>query len=158
LKRAWQITGTVYAIVFALWAQQSWQLSLTDSLGPGPGFFPFSLSLIGLALSVALVVRIGRGADLAAEPGARADMPVLPSGAALGQVLLVLGALTGVALMLETLGFRIVMALFCLIVLPALGARNWIVIALFAAAASLGVNALFSDLLKVPLPLGVFGL
>ena len=55
------------------------------------------------------------------------------------------------------MGFRIVAAAFCLIVLPALGARSWPVIIVFAAAASFGVYAVFSDLLKVSLPAGVFG-
>jgi hypothetical protein len=49
-------------------------------------------------------------------------------------------------------------AAFCLVVLPALGARNVFVIILFAAAASFGVHALFSDLLKVSLPVGALGL
>ena len=53
------------------------------------------------------------------------------------------------------LGFQIVMAAFCVVVLRVLGARSWWVIIVFAVAASIGVHAVFSDLLKVPLPGGV---
>ena len=47
--------------------------SLIDALGPGPGFFPFWLSLIGAALTVALLVETARDRDapagsIAAEP------------------------------------------------------------------------------------------
>ena len=88
MKRAWQITGTTFAILFAAWAEQSWRLSLTDSLGPGPGFFPFWLSLIGLVLSVALVVRVGRAQD----PALEVTSPVFPGAGALRNVLVVLGS------------------------------------------------------------------
>ena len=37
--------------------------SLIDALGPGPGFFPFWLSLIGLALTVAILVETVRSRE-----------------------------------------------------------------------------------------------
>ena len=60
---------------FAMW--QSLLLSLTDRLGPGPGFFPFWLGLIGTVLALALLVTTFREA---ADP-ADADTHVLPDGA-----------------------------------------------------------------------------
>ena len=48
-------TGAMLAFcLFALW--QSLLLSLTDRLGPGPGFFPFWLALIGALLAIALLI------------------------------------------------------------------------------------------------------
>jgi putative tricarboxylic transport membrane protein len=152
LQRAWQFAGSAFVVLFVLWAHQSWQLSLTNALGPGPGFFPFWLSVIGCALSIALVALARRASDSPEPPEAEVDWP---RGRVLLQILVVLGALAGVAASLESLGFQIVMAAFCLVVLPALGARNWWVIIIFAVAASLGVHAVFSDLLKVPLPAGL---
>ena len=32
MKRGWQCTGIVFAIVFAAWAYEAWKLSLTDAL------------------------------------------------------------------------------------------------------------------------------
>lgn len=154
MKRGWQCTGAVFAILFAAWAYQAWKLSLTDALGPGPGFFPFFLALSGVVLAVLLVRQAGDAAP--AEEEARARL--LPRGAALRAVLVLLAALVGVAVLLEPLGFRLTVALFCLLLLPALGTRNKLVIAVFALAASFGVHALFSDLLKVPLPVGLLGI
>jgi putative tricarboxylic transport membrane protein len=154
MKRGWQCTGTAFAILFAVWAQQSWTLSLTDALGPGPGFFPFVLSLIGAALAIALAMRAGSIEDVSAPSG----QPLFPRGRSLRTVLLVLAALAAVAFLLEPLGFRLTVAAFCLVLLPTLGARNRLVVAAFAAAASFGVYSIFADLLKVPLPVGVLGI
>jgi putative tricarboxylic transport membrane protein len=154
MKRGWQYTGMIFALLFAVWAQQAWHLSLTDPLGPGPGFFPFFLAVLGAILAIALVLQAGS----AAENGERAAQHLLPQGAALRTVTVLLAALVGVAMLLEPLGFRLTMGLFCLVLLPALGARNVLVIAAFCAAASFGVYALFSDLLKVPLPIGLLGI
>ena len=154
MKRGWQCTGIVFAVVFAVWAYQAWRLSLTDTLGPGPGFFPFFLALGGVALAIALVRQAGN----AFEGDPQAEQPLLPRGAALRRVVILLAALAGVALLLEPLGFRLVVAMFCLLLLPALGARNYLVVVIFAGAASFGVYGLFSDLLKVPLPIGSLGI
>ena len=154
MKRGWQYAGAAFAILFALWAQQAWKLSLTDTLGPGPGFFPFILALLGLLLALLLVFR----ADAVTRQSEHAFDPVLPARGARFPVGVLLGSLIAVALLLEPLGYRLTVAAFSVVVLPALGARNFVVIGLFAAAASFGVYAVFSDLLKVPLPSGVLGL
>ena len=68
-------TGAMLAFcLFALW--QSLLLSLTDRLGPGPGFFPFWLALIGIVLAVALLISTAR------EPRDPADdeTRILPHG------------------------------------------------------------------------------
>jgi putative tricarboxylic transport membrane protein len=154
LKRAWQMTAAAFAVLFVAWAQQSWNLSLTDALGPGPGFFPFWLALIGTALAIALIVRLQRQSQVEDTT----PVSILPRGPAVRPVVTLLGALIGVAMLLEPLGFRICIAAFCLIVLPAIGARNWLVIVTFALVSSFGIYALFSDLLKVPLPFGLLGI
>jgi putative tricarboxylic transport membrane protein len=150
LKRGWQYTGIAFAVLFGFWAQQAWTLSLTDALGPGPGFFPFFLALIGVVLATIVALRAGSTVEPAAG-----NEPVLPRGRALRTVCVLLAALVLVAALLDVLGFRVTVAAFCLLLLPVLGARSPWVIAAFTAAASFGEYALFSDLLKVPLPTGV---
>ncbi|MGH8631671.1 MAG: tripartite tricarboxylate transporter TctB family protein [Burkholderiales bacterium] len=153
MKRAWQIAAAVFAVLFVLWAQQSWRLSLRDTLGPGPGFFPFWLSVIGAALAIVLIAQTRRSADPAPADAA----PLLPEDEALGRVLKVLAGLAAATALLDVLGYRIAVAAFCVFLLRALGSRNWWVVGVFAAAASFGVHAVFSDLLKVPLPAGLLG-
>ena len=55
--RRGRLAATGLMLVFCLFAiWQSLLLSLTDRLGPGPGFFPFWLGLIGALLAVALLI------------------------------------------------------------------------------------------------------
>jgi putative tricarboxylic transport membrane protein len=125
--------------------------SLSDALGPGPGFFPFWLSVIGAALTVALALQTARGADAAA-------ISILPGGQAALQAGAVLVALAVAAALLEPLGFRLTMLIFIAGLLLALGARSPVAIALTALAGSFGVFHVFFYWLKVPLPIGALGL
>jgi putative tricarboxylic transport membrane protein len=125
--------------------------SLTDALGPGPGFFPFWLSLIGAVLTCAILIKDARSRDTAAAS-------ILPTGQALLQGAGVLVALSVAAALLEPLGFRLTMVLFIAGLLLALGARSPTAILLTAAAGSFGVFHVFYYWLKVPLPIGALGL
>jgi putative tricarboxylic transport membrane protein len=125
--------------------------SLTDSLGPGPGFFPFWLSLTGGALTIVILVDTLRSR----EPDAAG---ILPDGKAAVQAGAVLIALVAAAVLLEPLGFRLTMLVFIAGLLAALGARSLPGIAVTALALSFGVFHVFYYWLKVPLPVGAFGL
>ena len=122
-------------------------------MGPGPGFFPFWLSLIGIALTGAMLVQLARGnifADAAVE--------ILPNRQAALQAGAVLVALVAAAALLEPLGFRLTMLPFVAGLLLVLGARSLIAIALTAVAGSFGVFHVFYYWLKVPLPIGALGI
>ena len=67
-------------------------------------------------------------------------------------------ALIAAAAAFEPLGFRLTMLVFIAVLLPMLGARSWIAIALCAVAGSFGVFHVFFYWLKVPLPIGVLGI
>jgi putative tricarboxylic transport membrane protein len=125
--------------------------SLMDVLGPGPGFFPFCLSLIGAALTIAVGVDTARSVDSGAAS-------ILPSGPAALQAGAVLVGLVVAAAVLEPLGFRLTMLIFIPGLLLALGARSPAAISLTALAGSFGVFHVFFYWLKVPLPIGVLGL
>ena len=152
MQRAWKIAGGAFAVLFAVWAYESWQLSFQDALGPGPGFFPFCLSIIGVALGIALIFQNAH----ASEPVSAADGALLPAGDAMRKVILVLVGLIAVTALLDVVGYRMAVGTFCIFLLYILGARNWWVIIAFALVASFGIDELFSDLLKVPLPGGLF--
>jgi putative tricarboxylic transport membrane protein len=126
--------------------------SLSDALGPGPGFFPFWLSVIGVALTIAIMVETLRGQDDADASD------IVPTGKAALQAGTVLIALAAATALLEPLGFRLTMLVFIAGLLAALGARSLLGIALAAVALSFGVFHVFYYWLKVPLPVGAFGL
>ena len=87
-----------------------------------------------------------------------AGVEILPDRSAALQAGSVLIALIAAAVAFEPLGFRLTTLAFIAGLLPVLGARSWIAIALCAVAGSFGVFHVFFYWLKVPLPIGVFGI
>ena len=65
--------------IFAAALVTSLGYSLADALGPGPGFFPFWLSLLGAALTVVILVETAR------EPTYITTGSILPSRQAAGK-------------------------------------------------------------------------
>jgi putative tricarboxylic transport membrane protein len=137
--------------VFLATLVTSLSYSLTDALGPGPGFFPFWLSLIGAVLTVAILIETVRDRSIAGTD-------ILPGREAANQGGVVLLALAAAAALFEPLGYRLTMLLFIAGLLPALGARSPSAILLTALAGSFGVFHVFLYWLKVPLPIGALGL
>jgi putative tricarboxylic transport membrane protein len=137
--------------IFAAALVTSLDYSLKDALGPGPGFFPFWLSLLGAALTLALLVETARSHDVASGS-------ILPRRQAAWQAGGALIALAAAAALLEPLGFRLTMLIFIAALLFALGARSPSAILLTALAGSFGVFHVFFYWLKVPLPIGALGL
>jgi putative tricarboxylic transport membrane protein len=152
-KSGWQIACLCLLAIFLPALVTSLGYSLTDALGPGPGFFPFWLSLIGAALSAAMLAQVtmgktDEGIAISLAPDRRMTLQ------AIGVVI----ALTAAAALFEPLGYRLTMLPFIVGVLFILGARSPIAIALTALAGSFGVFHVFYHWLKVPLPIGEFGL
>lgn len=155
LRRGWQIGALALLAICLFFAWQSWELALFDRLGPGAGFFPFWLSLIGAGLCIALLVE-ARPRRAGAEP-AREPERLLPRGRAAGRVLAIVAALALAAALIEPLGYRLTALLFLAGLLPALGARAPLAVAVVALLGSFGVYVVFNDWLDVVLPVGWFG-
>ena len=153
MRRGWQVACVCLLGVFLAALVTSLGYSLTDALGPGPGFFPFWLSLIGIALTGAMLVQLARSTIFA-----DATAVALPDWRAALQAGSVLIALTAALALFEPLGFRLTMLLFIAGLLTALGARSPAAIVLTALAGSFGVFHIFYYWLKVPLPIGALGL
>ena len=152
MKRGWQVAAVGLLLIFALFAYESFKLSLRDTLGPGPGFFPFWLGLLGAALSVILLIQLHLGrVDVSDE------MLTFDRAGTRGVVVVLVGLVAATAL-LDVVGFRLAMLLLIAFLLVVLGARNRLAIAICAGAGSFGVYHVFFDLLKVPLPAGIFGI
>jgi putative tricarboxylic transport membrane protein len=153
VRRGWPVACICLLGVFIPALITSLGYSLTDALGPGPGFFPFWLSLIGIILTGAILVQLARGTQFA-----DAAEPILPDREAALQAAAVLIALALAATLLEPLGFRLTMLPFIAGLLLALGARSLVAIGLTAIAGSFGVFHVFYYWLKVPLPIGALGM
>lgn len=153
MKRAWQIACVAFMAFAIFWLIVSFEYPYKDRLGPGPGFFPFWLSLITGALALGLLFQISLAKSTVEGPAA-----LLPERQGALRILVILVALVGSLALLDPLGFRISLFLFLLFLPFALGERTWWVTLIFAAAGSFGVFHVFYYGLKVPLPVGVFGI
>ena len=122
------------------------KLKLGTLRQPGPGFFPFWGGLLLGACALILLLRSLKSREW------------LGSGAIPWPALiLVLGALLGYLLFLETLGFVIVTFLF-LLSLFCFAEIGWIKHVAWSVIATSLVYALFKFWLKVQLPSGLFGI
>jgi putative tricarboxylic transport membrane protein len=153
VRRGWQLACVCLLGIFLAALVTSLGYSLTDALGPGPGFFPFWLSLIGAVLTVAIFIDATRGGLVPA--GTTRILPDRKAGLQAAGVVL---GLTIAAAVFERLGFRLTMLPFIALMLVMLGARSPVAITLTAAAGSFGVFHVFYYWLKVPLPIGAFGI
>ncbi|MGE0767635.1 MAG: tripartite tricarboxylate transporter TctB family protein [Hyphomicrobiaceae bacterium] len=152
MKRGWIVATICFLALFGVTIWESTSLPLFDELGPGPGFFPIWLAAIGAALSVLLVMETARGPN---DPPGESLIPDRP---AIFRVLSVVVMLGVGALLLDLLGWRLMALIVTGALLPALGARSPVAIGLFVLAASFGVFHIFYYWLKVPLPIGTFGI
>lgn len=155
MRRGWQVAAGVLLVICLIWAWESVQLSLVDKLGPGPGFFPFWLSLIGAVLSAVVLGQVTWSRTEPADPEAE---PLVPRGIAAARIIAILLTVALAAALMEWIGFRLAMLVFNAGLLVALGERRWWAVALFAVAGSFGVYYVFNNLLDVILPVGVFGI
>lgn len=159
MRRGWFAAAGAFLALFAATIYLSLKLPLLDALGPGPGFFPLILALLGGVLAVVLMVNLARESQGSADAfETDASEPFMPDGAAMfrmaGIAVLLLAAFSAI----DPLGYRLTALIFITLVLLVLGIRNYVVIALVALALSFGVFHSFYYWLKVPLPIGGFGL
>ena len=107
MRRGWLVACLILLGVFGTALFVSLDYSLSDSLGPGAGFFPFWLSVIGGALTVAIMVQVSRS-----PAPAGADLVAGSDRAAVMRSIALLVALGITAAALEPLGYRLTMLLF----------------------------------------------
>jgi putative tricarboxylic transport membrane protein len=146
------ITGTVFLLLAAFVAVESLNLRYYTTLGPGPGFFPFWLSVILAGLSIGMLLQAGFRRS---EPMPADFFANVPGYLKMGAV--VLGLIVTTAL-LEPVGYCLTMLAVYSFLLWALGRHNLIFMILVALFGSFGVYYIFVHWLQVPLPTGLLGL
>src|SRR3546814_1762852 len=111
-------SAIVFLAVSGLYLLEARTYPYADYLGPGAGFFPFWIGLLGLVAGVAQLVT----ATLR-PPGRKADAQPAPGGRF--RIALTIGLLLAAALALETLGFRLTAMLLIAALLYAYGSSWW---------------------------------
>ncbi len=152
MKRGWIVASVAFLALFLFAIWQSRSLPFLDDLGPGPGFFPVWLAGLGAILSVLLVIESVR--TIPDTPGES----LWPDRPAMFRILSVIIVLCAAAALLDILGWRLTAFGVAVLLLPALGVRSPLTIVPFALAAGFGVFHVFYYWLKVPLPVGTFGI
>jgi hypothetical protein len=107
---------------------------------PGPGLWPFAVSVLIALLAIMLLV-VGRHLD-DAEKFTRASLLVLAGGA----------TFVGLGLLLPTLGFEIPAVLLGIVWLRFLGGESWRSTIVISVATTAAFYLLFLYALKIPLP------
>jgi putative tricarboxylic transport membrane protein len=158
VQRGWITASGIFLVLFGGAVYLSARLPLLDALGPGPGFFPLILGVLGAVLSLVLIAQLVRQPDGSAEAPVEDEEPFVPEGTALVRIVGIVVLLGAAFFALDGLGYRITALLFISLLLFVLGVRNYLAIALVAIVLSFGVFHSFYYWLKVPLPIGSLGL
>lgn len=140
--------GAILLIVaFSLWVMASaMQLTYWTSLGPGPGFFPFWLGVFMATFSGIWFVQLwlkpleGRAIDF------------VPNRAGLARIASLILSVAVFGLLVEQVGFSVLMFVFLLFLLVVLGRQNALVTLAVSIIGSFGVYYLFTNYLNVHLP------
>ena len=152
MKKPWQIASFLFLLMSIGVLIHSFSYPYRDRLGPGPGFFPFWMSIITGLLSLGLFLQT------TFSKSAEEKKAFFPKRDGAIRIAAIMIALTFVMVFMNLLGFRISLLLFLLFLPVALGVRNWLVIGIVAVLGSFGVFHAFYYWLKVPLPMGFFGI
>jgi putative tricarboxylic transport membrane protein len=129
-------------IAVIIWAIR---LQVGTLLRPLPGFFPLLVGSGIVALSIILFIRGWRGGGKAPRPYGDWQRPAI-----------MVAGLAVYALILAPVGYILSTIFIAMVTLRVLGLRSWKVIGLSSVVLSVTVYFVFSRLLDVELPAGVF--
>ncbi len=142
-----RIAGAALAIFALFVLSESRKLPFGTLRQPGPSFAPVLLAALLLLFGVLIAVVGGRS-----ERFRSLSWGELPHGVA------ILAACAFSALALERLGYRITVLVVVFFLVGVVEKKGWLATTLVALALSFGSFYLFYTLLRVPLPLGPWGI
>ncbi|MFO7708400.1 MAG: tripartite tricarboxylate transporter TctB family protein [Desulfobacterales bacterium] len=150
MKRPYQLLALILFLLSLLIAYESLQLKYYTSLGPGPGFFPFWLSLALAVLAIAMFIQ----ATFKKAPPRPIDFVDTRLGYM--RACAMCAAWIWATFMLERLGYRLTMLVFFPFLLLTLGSVRWYLVILISLLGALIAFYLFTLVLSAPLPVGPF--
>ena len=138
---AYQIVAALVVLAIGIGgAYLAYGYGLGSLRRPGPGLWPFAVSVLIALLAIMLLV-VGRHLD-DAEKFTKASLLVLAGGA----------TFVGLGLLLPTLGFEIPAILLGIVWLRFLGGESWRSTIVISVATTAAFYLLFLYALKIPLP------
>jgi len=141
-----RVAGAVLAVFALLVLWESRKIPFGTVADPGPGALPVLLAVLLLVCSIAVIV-LGKGGDQIAAVEWKEWRHALA----------ILGACAFLAAAFERLGYRLTLFLALFALVKLVERKGWVASLAFAAGFALGTHYLFSTLLRVQLPRGVFG-
>lgn len=151
MRKSSLIAGIVFLAFSIVVMGTSWSMEYYSSIGPGPGFFPFWLSLILGLLSIIWIIQVLLAKNNSEKSDA--DSAILPKGKGLLRLLSIIGALAFMILSMDAIGFQLPMFAFLIFLLFVLGKVKPATTLVIAAIGSFGLFKVFTLLLDVQLPL-----
>lgn len=148
--KAWwtgdRVAGLILVAIGGVVALETMALPLGTLARPGPGYAPLICAIILAALGLLVALRRG------GEPVANLRWGEARHAA------LILGVISFAALALERIGFRLTTLAILIFLLGVVERRNPFAAAAVAFGISFGGYYLFWNILRVPLPIGPFGI
>jgi hypothetical protein len=148
-RTAYLVFGGAGLVIAAAYLGLSVRLPFGQLDRPGAAMFPI---VVGCIFAVASLATIWEGWRME-----RSNPIDLPAGADRWRLLGLIGLLFGFFLVLPWLGQIVSGAIFSLFLMRLLSNLGWVRIAIYAVVLSVAVDLVFANLLRVPLPRGVFG-
>ncbi|OGP78787.1 MAG: hypothetical protein A2V86_15540 [Deltaproteobacteria bacterium RBG_16_49_23] len=141
------MTGYILLVIGAVGAWSSTQLKMGTFRHPGVGFLPFALSIILIALSLALIISRWKKETPSTPFWSRRSWlrPLL------GVVILGL-----YALVIEKLGFPLTTLIFLLVWMGVIERIHWLKMVSISIGVTLVLYLIFGFFLEVPVPMGFF--
>ena len=152
MSRIYLVAWTILLAFGGFVVYESLQLNYSGlDFGPGPGFFPFWLGVLVIAVSLWEVTRTFP------HLAERVPADFFPGRAGIRRLLALIGALVAALLCMGTVGYSLTMLGFCVFLLRVLAGQAWWVTLALSLAASFGTFHVFRSL-QVYLPVGFLGI
>lgn len=146
MRRVYQVAALAFFAVAVFVMLEARNLVYYTRVGPGAGFFPFWL---GLLLAVLAIVWF---AQVSFQPAADPEEGFIPDRAGALRIVSILVAVLVVGLLMGIVGFQLIMFVFLLFLLVALGRQHPAVTLVISVAGSFGLYYIFKGWLDVQLP------
>jgi putative tricarboxylic transport membrane protein len=146
------LSGIFFFIFGLLLAFESLELSIWTEFGPSEGFFPLTIAVVTIGLSLAIIIKSFTSPVLQEreESLERPDKKAVSKFRVISYALLMLLY----ALLMEAVGFLITSSLFVIFILRYVEGRSWKKAILIGLTSTILGYLIFVYSLKVPLPKG----